>query len=82
MCAPRTLSINAFFFVPSENITRWAGCQLLQLRHHFFQRLPTLQKTPYDPAWKNVNLAAPVPGWRRFEPMQRKLDALAGRRVP
>lgn len=47
---------------------------------YFFDRLPALQKPPYDPAWKNVNLAAPIPGWRRYEPVQRKLDGLAARK--
>lgn len=57
--------------------------RMLRFVDYFFQRLPTLQKPPYDPAWKNVNLAAPIPGWRRFGPVQAKLDALAGgRRVP
>lgn len=54
--------------------------RMIRFVDRLFERLPTLQKPPYDPAWKNVNLAAPIPGWRRFEPVQRKLDALAGRR--
>ena len=41
-----------------------------------FDRLPSLQKPPFHPAWKNVNLAAPVPGWRRYQPVQDKLDQL------
>lgn len=56
--------------------------RMLKFVDYLFQRLPSLQKPPYDPAWKNVNLAAAVPGWRRFEPVQRKLDVMAGRRAP
>jgi TRAP-type uncharacterized transport system substrate-binding protein len=41
-----------------------------------FARLAELQKPPFHPAWKNVNLAAPVPGWKRYGPVQNKLDQL------
>jgi len=41
-----------------------------------FARLPELQKPPFHPAWKDVNLAAPVPGWKRYGPVQSKLDEL------
>ncbi len=44
---------------------------------YLVDRLPQLQKPPYDAAWKNVNLAAPVPGWKRYPPMQKKLDEIA-----
>ena len=43
-----------------------------------FAQLPELQKPPFHPAWKNVNLAAPVPGWKRYGPVQAKLDELRG----
>jgi TRAP-type uncharacterized transport system substrate-binding protein len=47
-----------------------------------FARLPELQKPPFHPAWKNVNLAAPVPGWKRYGPAQNKLDQLRGAAAP
>jgi uncharacterized protein len=34
--------------------------------HGFFDRLPELQSPPYHPKWREINLAAPVPGWTRF----------------
>ena len=40
----------------------------------FFTRFPELLKPPRHPKWKDVNLAAKVPGWTRFGPAQ---DALA-----
>ncbi len=43
-----------------------------------FKRLPELQAPPFHPAWKDVNLAAPVPGWKRYGPVQNKLDELRG----
>lgn len=44
---------------------------------YIHDRLPRLQNEPgYHPKWKDVNLAAKVPGWTRFEPMQDKLDKI------
>ena len=37
-----------------------------------------LQKEPgYHEKWKDVNLAASVPGWTRFKPLQDRLDKAA-----
>ncbi|MFV0296515.1 MAG: TAXI family TRAP transporter solute-binding subunit [Hyphomicrobiaceae bacterium] len=48
---------------------------------YLHERLPILQTKPgYHPAWKNVNLAARVPGWDRFGPLQEFLDKVASER--
>lgn len=45
---------------------------------YFFARLPQLQTQPsYHPKWKDVNLAATVPGWMRFPAVQVELDKLS-----
>ncbi len=42
---------------------------------YLFARLENLQNKPgFDPKWKDINLAASVPGWQRFAPVQAKLD--------
>lgn len=51
--------------------------RLARFVDRFASRLGQLQKPPYDANWKSVNLAASVPGWKRFPAMQQKLDALA-----
>jgi TRAP transporter TAXI family solute receptor len=33
----------------------------------FFPRLPEFQKPPRHPKWREANLAAVLPGWKRFE---------------
>ncbi len=33
---------------------------------YYFERFDTLRKPPYHPKWKEINLAAKVPGWTRF----------------
>jgi TRAP-type uncharacterized transport system substrate-binding protein len=42
----------------------------------FFDRLPVLQKTAGNhPKWKDLSLSGTVPGWKRFPPMQQRLEA-------
>ena len=43
----------------------------------FFGRFSELQKPGFHPKWKDVNLAAQVPGWTRFKPAQEWLDKAA-----
>jgi hypothetical protein len=41
-----------------------------------FDRLPTLQSTAGNhPKWKELSLSGTVPGWKRFPPMQLRLEA-------
>ena len=56
------------------NSPRYA--RMVRFVDSLFAKLGDLQKPPYHPAWKNVNLAAPVPGWKRYGPAQNKLDEL------
>jgi hypothetical protein len=43
----------------------------------FVAKLPELQKGGgFHPRWKDINLAANVPGWQRFAAVQEKLDAV------
>lgn len=49
--------------------------RMLRVVDYLFERFPKLQTAPgYHPKWKDVNLAATVPGWKRFQPLQDKLD--------
>lgn len=34
----------------------------------FFTQFPRLQEAPHQPKWAEVNLAAELPGWKRFPP--------------
>jgi len=49
--------------------------RLVRMVDYLFDRFPRLQNEPgYHEKWKDVNLAASVPGWTRFAPLQEKLD--------
>jgi len=53
--------------------------RLSRVVDYLFDRFEKLQKEPgYHEKWKDVNLAANVPGWQRFKPLQDKLDKVAG----
>lgn len=41
----------------------------------FFTKFDEFAKPPRHPKWLEVNLAADVPGWQRFEPAQTWLDS-------
>jgi TRAP transporter TAXI family solute receptor len=43
---------------------------------YLFTRWDTLQHPPYHPKWREVNLAATVPGWTRWAPAQDMLQQL------
>jgi len=52
--------------------------RLERLVEYLFDRFERLQKEPgYHEKWKDVNLAAKVPGWERFKPLQDRLDKVA-----
>jgi hypothetical protein len=41
-----------------------------------FANFDKLQKPPYHPKWKDVNVAATVPGWTRFAVAETELQQL------
>ena len=48
---------------------------------YYFDRFETLRKPPYHPKWKEINLAAKVPGWTRYFVAEEMLSK-SGPRVP
>jgi TRAP-type uncharacterized transport system substrate-binding protein len=52
--------------------------RMVRFIDYLFERLPKLQAEPgFHPKWRDLNLAAAVPGWQRFGAMQDKLVASA-----
>jgi len=55
------------------------GKRLVRFVDYLFDRFSKLQTDPgYHPKWRELNLAASVPGWQRYPPMQSKLAKLVG----
>lgn len=49
--------------------------RMVRFVDYLFDRLPKLQQEPgYHKNWKDVNLAAAVPGWQRFKPLTERLE--------
>jgi len=53
------------------------GRKVEQFVDAFFSRFEELKQEGYHPKWKEVNLAATMPGWTRLEAAQRWLDSHA-----
>jgi uncharacterized protein len=58
---------------PKSNWDRYHRVQ--RFVEAFFPKLGEFQKPPRHPKWREVNLAATLPGWTRFEVAQAWLDA-------
>jgi hypothetical protein len=43
----------------------------------FFDHLKELQESPRHPKWHHIDLAAPVPGWTRFAPAEKRVRSAA-----
>src|SRR5581483_8912702 len=47
---------------------------------YLFTRFDKLQRPPFHPKWRDVNLAATVPGWTRFAPAEEMLQQAQAQR--
>ena len=73
-----TISVPAVLAVYAWRKDQERYRRIVRMIDHLFDRFERLQKEPgYHEKWKDVNLAATVPGWTRFPPMQDKLDKSA-----
>jgi hypothetical protein len=46
---------------------------------YLFDRFDKLRERPFQPGWKQMNLAGLIPGWTRFPPAQALLDKAAAK---
>ncbi len=58
---------------PKTNVDRYRRVQ--RFVEAFFPRIADFQRPPRHPKWHDVNLAATLPGWTRFEAAQAWLDS-------
>jgi hypothetical protein len=58
---------------PKTSIDRYRRVQ--RFVEAFFPRIAEFQRSPRHPKWRDVNLAATLPGWTRFEAAQAWLDS-------
>jgi TRAP-type uncharacterized transport system substrate-binding protein len=78
-----TISVPAVLAVYDWSSDSERHRRMVRFVDYLFARFPKLQQEAgYHPKWKDLNLAATVPGWTRFRPMQSKLDEIAPPLVP
>jgi TRAP-type uncharacterized transport system substrate-binding protein len=78
-----TISVPAVLAVYDWPSTSERHKRLVRMVDYLFERIERLQKEPgYHEKWKDVNLAATVPAWTRFKPLQDKLDKLSAAATP
>lgn len=71
-----TISVMALLAVfnwnPNINGDRYRRC--VRFIEYLFERFDRLRQPPYQPKWKEMNIAGTIPGWTRFPPAQELLD--------
>ena len=74
----QTISVPAVLAVYNWPLQSDRHRRVVRFIDYLFERLPRLQSEPgFHPKWRDLNLAATVPGWQRFGAMQDKLVAAA-----
>jgi TRAP-type uncharacterized transport system substrate-binding protein len=72
----QTISVTALLAVfnwnPKTNFDRYRRC--VRFIEYLFERFDRLRQPPYQPKWKEMNIAGTIPGWRRFPPAQELID--------
>jgi TRAP-type uncharacterized transport system substrate-binding protein len=58
---------------PRTSVDRYRRVQ--RFVEAFFPKIAEFQKPPRHPKWREVNIAATLPGWTRFEAAQQWLDS-------
>jgi TRAP-type uncharacterized transport system substrate-binding protein len=74
-----TISVQALLAVYNwrPETDRYRRCVLFV--EYLFERFDKLRVAPYQPGWKEMNLAGTIPGWTRFPPAQEMLSRIAAR---
>jgi TRAP-type uncharacterized transport system substrate-binding protein len=71
-----TISVTALLAVfnwnPNTNFDRYRRC--VRFIEYLFERFETLRQPPYQPKWKEMNIAGTIPGWTRFPAAQELID--------
>jgi TRAP transporter TAXI family solute receptor len=81
----QTVSVGAVMAVFNWRKANGRYLKLKRFVDSFFNQFDEFLKAPRHPKWQEVNLAAEVPGWRRFEParswLEEHQDAVTGEQV-
>jgi TRAP-type uncharacterized transport system substrate-binding protein len=78
----QTISVPALLAVYNwkPDTDRYRRC--VRFVEYLFNRFDKLRVPPFQPGWKQINLAGTIPGWTRFPPAQDQIDRIAAKAVP
>jgi TRAP transporter TAXI family solute receptor len=78
----QTISVPALLAVYNwkPETDRYRRC--VRMVEYLFAHFNKLREPPFHPAWKEMNLAATIPGWTRFPIAQEQIDKLASAKAP
>jgi TRAP-type uncharacterized transport system substrate-binding protein len=73
----QTISVSALLAVYNwkTDTDRYRRC--VRFIEYLFNRFDKLRENPYQPGWRQINLAGSIPGWTRFGPAQELVDKVA-----
>jgi TRAP-type uncharacterized transport system substrate-binding protein len=73
----QTISVPALLAVYNWNkdTDRYRRC--VRFVEYLFDRFDKLREKPYQPGWREMNLAGSIPGWTRFPPAQTLINKIA-----
>ncbi len=74
-----TISVQALLAVYNwrADTDRYRRC--VRFVEYLFDRFDKLRQPPFQPKWRQMNLAGTIPGWTRFPPAQEMLNKIAAR---
>lgn len=75
----RTISVSALLAVYDWQTQPDRYRRTVRFVEYLFNRFDKLREPPFQPGWRQINLAGVIPGWKRFAPAQELLDKLAAR---
>jgi TRAP-type uncharacterized transport system substrate-binding protein len=73
----QTISVSALLAVYNwkSDTDRYRRC--VRFIEYLFNRFDKLRENPYQPGWRQINLAGTIPGWTRFPAAQELIDKAA-----
>lgn len=72
-----TISVTALLAVYNWGQDTDRYRRVVRFTEYLVDRFDVLRRPPYQPKWKEMNLAGTIPGWKRFPPAQDLIDKAA-----